>query len=368
MKRRKFCLVYPTGRLGTMELHKELGMIPRTAASMGFDAELACYARSGVPRRWEGVRVRSFSRGPTLPFLRAAARNAFLIMWFALVAGTFDAVVIVHSSRISLLLAKIYRKKNNDGFLFFKSDLSTAFLSSIESSLENVAVFRELVSLSSVTGVETSAMLAEAKRVASANGENDARLRLMPNGFDAPETARTPEGGSRKGKTILYVGYIGTEAKNSELLLESFVAVANTGWTLVLVGPVADGFKARLEDFTSRYPSQVVVAGPVMDKPTLFGYYRDARVFCLTSRWESFCFSLLEAACFDDYIVSTDVGVARDLIADGAAGILCEPNSADFGDAMRRAISRFDDPRFGVDNSAIRAKYSWRSILEGVIR
>lgn len=54
----------------------------------------------------------------------------------------------------------------------------------------------------------------------------------------------------------------------------------------------------------------------------LVSYYKTADVFLLTSRYESYCRTLVEATAAGLPFISTDVGVARTLVAAGAAGIV----------------------------------------------
>lgn len=64
----------------------------------------------------------------------------------------------------------------------------------------------------------------------------------------------------------------------------------------------------------SRKKEQIEFVGPVYDKKLLWEYYNRAKVFVCTSRWESSGIVLNEAKRFRNYIVTTRVGEAEDLV------------------------------------------------------
>ena len=361
------CLLYPTGIVGTMELFKEIGMIPRTAAQNGFDCTIACYADASVPPVWEGVKIKVFRRRCGLPLARALTRHFGMILWTLVNASYFDYAVVIHSSRASLMLARIYRFRNRAGKLYFKSDLSTAFLDSICSSPKSLSVFERLVETSNITGVETSRMVDAAKALFLGRPEISGKILLIPNGFEPFGRAAYLADRRYKERSILYVGHVGTEAKNSDLLLSAFERIADTGWKLILVGPIAENFKKKLDDMILRRPGLIVAAGPVLDRETLYSFYRSASIFCLTSRWESFCYALLEAAYFDDYLVSTDVGVVRDIIENGAPGEICEATPESVASALKNAINKIESGDVQINNAEIRKKYAWAAVFGSII-
>lgn len=339
-------------------------MIPAHAALRGYRSTLACYAKEGIPDEWRGVTLRKFRRGPSLPPFRTFSIHARMILWLILNARRFSMAVIVHSSGITLALARVYRWLNPKGIFYFKTDLSSTYMERIRESARSRRTFRRIVELSSYTGVETGRMLAVAGDFLEEIGGDRRKLRMLPNGVsDLPTCESSPVRENR----IIYVGHLGTEAKNSELLLSAFEAVAHRGWELLLVGGAADGYEIRLEQFIKAHPGRVRWLGPIHDREALFREYRKARVFCLSSRWESFSYALLEAACCGDYLVSTDVGVARDLLAAGAAGSICAPTSADMAKGLSEAMDMTVGEAQPGDNPEIIARYSWASILDPLL-
>ena len=67
---------------------------------------------------------------------------------------------------------------------------------------------------------------------------------------------------------------------------------------------------------------RVVFTGEIGDKRRMEAEYRQAKVFCLTSAWESFGIVLVEALRNGCFILSTNVGAANDLTCAGNFGDL----------------------------------------------
>lgn len=90
-------------------------------------------------------------------------------------------------------------------------------------------------------------------------------------------------------------------------------------WTVCLIGPIEKSFQPHIDTFFERHPekkNKIIFTGPVYDKKELWEYYNRAKVFVLTSSWESYGLVLNEAKRFRNYLVSTPVGAFADL-ADG---------------------------------------------------
>ena len=341
-------------------------MIPREALRRGMAAEIAGYVEDELGASFEGIRIRRFRRGPDFPLVTSISRHFHVLAWLALASHGIDCLTIVHSSKASLRAARIYRRLNSRGRLYFKADLSNHYLDAISASARSWSVFASLVKASTITGIETSAMLEACRARFSARPDIAGKLKLVPNGF-SPEPPPSCSDNRGKEKMILYVGYIGTEAKRSELLLEAFERILPSPWRLVMVGPIAPGFQPAIEAFQKRHPGALAVPGPILDREELFGYYGRAAIFCLTSRWESFCYSLLEAAYFNDYLVSTDVGVAADLLAAGAPGTLAGAAPEEYAQALAKGIAQLERQDLAeIDNSKVRERFSWRAVLDPV--
>lgn len=112
--------------------------------------------------------------------------------------------------------------------------------------------------------------------------------------------------------------------------------------------------------------ASVKFIGPIYDKSQQWEYYNSAKVFVLTSRWESYGLVLAEARRFGCYLVSTDVGAARDLIGDNENGEYV--NQEDVVD-LRQKLQQIIDGETKICNHTIKAEeISWAKVLIPVVK
>ena len=146
------------------------------------------------------------------------------------------------------------------------------------------------------------------------------KLVRMPNSFDEfrwKALGIQERTFAQKKNWMITVGRLGTRQKNTEMLLNALAEVDLKNWTFYLIGPIEKSFQVVIDDFFAKYPDKkecVKFLGPLYDKKMLWSYYNYAKVFVCTSRWESSGIVLNEAKHFRNYILSTRVGEAEDLI------------------------------------------------------
>lgn len=152
------------------------------------------------------------------------------------------------------------------------------------------------------------------------------KLKLMPNAFDEEylnQLKMTEYLYSQKENIMITVGRLGTAQKNTEMLLKALENTDLKTWKFYLIGPIEDHFKDKLDLFFKQHPEKresVRFLGAIYNKTELWDYYNRAKVFVCTSRWESYGIVLNEAKRFRNFIVSTSVGGAEDLIENGRYG------------------------------------------------
>ena len=94
----------------------------------------------------------------------------------------------------------------------------------------------------------------------------------------------------------------------------------------------------------------------------LVSYYKSADLFLLTSRYESYCRTLAEAAACGLPFVSSDVGVASLLIESGARGRLCEKRDPKLFSAAILQMLASNEPR--VSGKGLEAVYALTGATE----
>lgn len=201
--------------------------------------------------------------------------------------------------------------------------------------------------LSGATLIPTSA--AEAMEAATL-GVPPGRIRIIPHGVDFARLPRPLPRDVGGGERLLTVGRI-TEARNIKFLLRGFAQALRKRPSLKL-SVVGDPIPGQYSVHESRYLSEVercaeqlglnghVVFHGGLYGPPLWQAYVDHDIFVYTSRHDNFGYALVEAAYFGLPIISTDVGVAADLVRDGRGGLLVNQNEdTELAVAILRAAS-----------------------------
>lgn len=125
-------------------------------------------------------------------------------------------------------------------------------------------------------------------------------------------------------KIILAVGRL-TSQKGFDLLLESWVEVNKVmpDWTLKIVGEGEDRIKLTNFIKENELDNSVKLVG---NTENISEYYKEAEIFCLSSRFEGFGMVLIEALAFGLPIVSFDCEVGPAEILEGTGSILVAQN------------------------------------------
>lgn len=175
-----------------------------------------------------------------------------------------------------------------------------------------------------------------------------------------------------KEDIIITVGRIGTFQKNNEMLLEALKHVDLKSWSVYFIGPIENNFKENIAQFyaeNSMLKEKIVFLGEISDRYELYKWFDKAKIFCLTSRNESFGIVLAEALHFGNYILTTNVITANDVTNNGELGTII--NHDDIGTLSKKInelISNSEIIRF--KQQAIiehaRKNFVWDKIVENL--
>ena len=133
------------------------------------------------------------------------------------------------------------------------------------------------------------------------------------------------------------------------MLLNALAKTDLKNWKFYLIGPIADSLKPEIEAFYQENPDKkesVVFTGAIYDKKELWEYYNRSKAFILTSKWESFALVYTEAQRFINYIVSTKVGAASDVILEEEYG---EYIAQDDANGLARKLQNIVDGLTKID-------------------
>lgn len=278
----------------------------------------------------------------------------------------FKMMIFFHFRWYSIFLCFIYKLRNPEGVSYIKGDLSVDEAEAVKSiffgneesrgKIKKYIVwfiFRYLSRFVDLLTVETTDSLAILKSV----GENLKVKNILysPNGFNQTQYHQ-----ERKEKVILNVARIGTEQKNTELLLDVLTDFDLHDWHFYFLGTVEPSFLPKIERFFKDNPNKVGAVkfiGEVKNKSTLDDYFIKSSIFCFSSRYESYGLVLSEAAYFNNYVITTDVGAASDLINNSEVrGCIVDSDTKSFKHALSSAMEQYpmninnDLTKLSIDN------------------
>ncbi len=183
----------------------------------------------------------------------------------------------------------------------------------------------------------------------AAAGIDQARLRVVPWGMDAPlaadgDVARVRSKLGLEGQR--YVLFVGTlePRKNLRRLLEAFTRLPHDDVTLAIAGPSGWGDALPMGDAADKLGDRVRLLGYV-DQADLAPLNRGAAVVCYPSLWEGYGLPVAEAMAQGRPVV-TSRGTATEELVEGGAGAAVDPYDVD---AIAEAIAGFLDDRERAD-------------------
>lgn len=128
-----------------------------------------------------------------------------------------------------------------------------------------------------------------------------------------------------KEDIIITVGRIGSDQKNSKMLLDVLSELDIFRWKVYFIGPIEDHFQVVIKQFFIANPelkNKVVFTGQISDRYKLYSFYNRAKIYCHTAKWEGSPVVLPEAIYFGNYVVTTPVSGASDVLDKGRIGTI----------------------------------------------
>lgn len=288
-----------------------------------------------------------------------------ILNWVRLNAHRFDTLLIYQLTWEAVVWAEAYKMSNPNGVCGLKLDLderSATMLKERKTTKElvNDILFRE--SNIDFFTVETKSLKKVVRPYFARLGKP---LVWLPNGI-SKDFLR--EESSTKRNVILSVGRLGTEQKNSELLLNAYLRLPRSirsEWQLWFAGDATSEFRDLLSKTSD---TSVKYLGEIRDRDRLASIFASSKVFALSSRWESFGLVLLEAAAYGCTLVSTRVGVAEDLIESCGNGYLASDGIDGFTRSLIEAVELPDSQRSRLQQKErVLIEYSWKGICESLL-
>lgn len=266
-----------------------------------------------------------------------------------------------HAKEIDLLMrffdidtsrkaAMIYKLRNPNGKVYIKMDVNPYIINDMTPSFPK-SIFANikskiLKSFVDVISCETQLAFNKLKESPNAYNHWGNKIVCMPNGFDEELLSSlqiSEKAYPEKENMMITVGRLGTPPKNTPMLLNALAKADLKNWKFYLIGPIESSLQPIIDSFYEQNPEKkfnVIFTGPIYDKKELWEYYNRSKVFVLTSKWEGFALVYTESMRFRNYILSTKVGAASDVIQDGKYGdYLAQDDAEDLAKKLEDIVS-----------------------------
>lgn len=321
----KFITLFPPAE--NAHLIKDVGQIPYFMfAEHGYDASLVCFQNSKEYEHAQGE-----VEGLKVEFLRPVGKKCFLevavLDFLKREAKNIDVLNLYHYARDTFYYGALYKKLNPKGVLYLKMDLWNEQFkegrpSFSKSWWKDVILkrkerrFQKAIDILSFENREGMALFEgvypelRSKCIWLPNGVND---RFLKAHFPTPRSV------DQKENIILTVGRIGAEVKDHMTMLRALAGVELQDWRIILAGPVEPAFRKEAEQFLAVHPTlkeKMEFTGQINDREKLYDLYDRSKIFCLTSKRESFGIAFVEAMYFGNWIIGTDGMSAFDDLSD----------------------------------------------------
>lgn len=256
-----------------------------------------------------------------IPKIKLSRYNLSTIFYIILNAKKIDILHLMHNKEHNFLYSILYKLFNSNGHVFIKSDISYNGLISyngIVPEKKRKYFFRRFLFNKAIKKIDTIS-------IESKDGYEFLQHRYpkymskffyLSNSVDleAFYEKQSKLEYTKKENIILTVGRIGAVEKRNELLLNAIKSLDLESWKVIFIGPIKEDFKRTIEKFFLKNPhlsDSVIFKGEVIDRKQLLEYYAKSKVFCLTSKAESFGLVFLEAMAYGNYILTTKVSSAN---------------------------------------------------------
>lgn len=314
----RYCMQYLKTK--NVNLVKDMGMIPyKLMKNHNYDSKVATFKDGEYPYLNNEV------KGLKIDFIKRFFNSYSLDGGLYLIreSKNIDILQIFHVTISSFVYAFIYKILNKNGKIYLKLDCSHKLIERINTMgrIEKI-LFENFFNKVDLISVEQEELFFQLKNLLT---RFSSKIINITNGIDFQllDKMSLKYDYDIKENIILNVARIGSEEKNTKMLLEAFAkidGIERSGWKLKLIGEIEPDFYKYLEDYFKRYKNlktSIIIAGEIVNRKQLFEEYQKAKIFSLTSDFESFGIAFIEAGYFGNVIVSTDVGIAKEITKEG---------------------------------------------------
>lgn len=360
-------VVFDVEPLKALHLEKDVGLIPSSLAAQANQDALLIGVQDEKQLDHEPLAVQDrvrlwlvrqhfgrHARVDSIPYMLNAMTVACAVVEAAMRA---KVLLVFHARPVFVLYALLFRCMHPQGTIWLKLDLDDVTLAHF---LARRIRFGLYLRCATIVSVETRPIQ---KRLNDAFGRIR-RVEYVPDGYDS---IRYPIDQAAlmlpRRNVVLTVGRLGSYQKNNECLLEAIRRLPPNTAEFRFVGECTEEFGHRVSEAKAVLPQGIFRYERIDDRRELFHHYAEARVFVLTSRFESFGIVLVEAMAHGCYLISTELSSARDIIGDDPdVGLIVPQNDpVALAEAMKASLGR------SIDYGAI-ARKAERYYYSNIVR
>lgn len=202
-------------------------------------------------------------------------------------------------------------------------------------------------------------------------GIDRAKIHIIPMGIDVEDAVHRKEGNDDSPLNILFVGRL-ARVRRVELLLQA-VSRLSIPYHVTVVGGEEEtaslskaGYRGELEHLCGDLGirNKVIFTG-AKAPGELKAYYQNADVFVYPSLYENFGQPVLEAAAAGLPVISTGVGVAREIVKNGETGYIIDGSPSEIRGWLEDLNSGDSRRRLGRQiREKVRRDYGWENVMQ----
>jgi len=357
-QQKNITLIYTTS-IENGHLGKDVFLVPYYLGKiLNYDVKIVC--ASSKTNKELPSKIRNVTLLPKKNiFSSKILLGLYDIFYIIFHAREIDFFMRFFFSNITAITGLLYKKINKKGILYVKSDgrpnewpllgyynsiqgKKNIFLNKIKKN-----IYKSFLENTDLITIETQTGYGFFFKNNLLNVDFSGKVQLLQSGFDKDlfdQYDITIKKYEERENIILIVGRLGTYPKNTEMVLEAAERLNFGNWKIILIGPIETNeqdFQKKIDAFYLANPhikNSVIFTGPIFNKEELWTWYNNAKAFVLTSFYESFGIVLTEAFFFRNYIISTDVGAAKETIKMGYGEIIPQNDAIHLSEALQNII------------------------------
>lgn len=278
-----------------------------------------------------------------------------------------DILLLFHFNKKKIPIVLLYKLLNKNGKIYMKMDIEINTIQSKNQKNFFKKYYGKILAKNiDVFSCETKECYNKIKNSGFWRNDISSKLLYIPNGVDEEKIKEFDY--KKKENIIITVGRLGTYQKNTEMLLKSLENLDLREWKILLIGPYTQEFEKKYLEFIKNdeiKKNKIILIGNIEEREKLYEIYAKSKCFVLTSRYESFGIVLVEASRFGNYIITTKVGGAEDIIKNKKIGEIIESeDSQDLKKKLKKIIEeeRKLEPRIVIE--CCKENFIWEKILK----